>query len=824
MKLLFTNQTHGDADVGQPWGLRLIFSICIVLCCAFLSTAQSLKFVGSNPANGDRVSSLSSIELEFDLSDVISSYGEGDWGVCMNGFYVATVPKLEKSTTLYEGDETGTVIERLATIIKPNQASFQVGNKLSIKFKEFEIKPDQEYTLVIKHEFYAGKKGESTWEVGSKLSFQNNPIVLKFYGASQVAKVLTCESTSLGQNEKFEKLNESVKLSFNYDAEVLSEASAVITENNVSIATASSITVDPTDSKSVLISFPETTLYNGHKYTLDIPAGIIGISGETDIVNSEISIPFEGLSFRSFGIGRVSPANNSTSIIDNIIVPFKFPVIEGSNWSYGFVNVKDAKYPMRFYKGTEEDGELIATINGEPDNSSLEFAITCDRVPATLYTCVIDEGTVKAYAIGDPRESYLKDYISEKVVLTYTTPALSSLGSITLKGSDFTQETAEHVGTITFSDVDYVYNESTSYHIIDCDLSNRNSAGILYEVTPDGDKEVKRFRVALAQGYVVEAVVEADLYAGKVYKIVIPEGTFKVNGSNFLGRYVTSEEYSMTINGAKSTESASEFTSGIVEGQKLSHVGVVSFYTAGDVKATDNAKLEIRNGEETVASAPVRVAKEEGYTHVYADFSGEGHQPFATEKGVSYAAVLPQGAVAETANENLLNKEYSVPFTGMASDPVYHNVTLSIDNATAQTSTVEEGKTVSFMLTPVDDLWTVESVSNATLDEASGMYVTEPVKADVEVKAVMALAKPVDYDFMSGIEAPAGCPLKVSSEGDRLIIAGVEPGDNIRIYTVGGSLMANLGAVPEGSSIVSFSLAQGVYIIAVNNTTLKVKH
>lgn len=160
----------------------------------------------------------------------------------------------------------------------------------------------------------------------------------------------------------------------------------------------------------------------------------------------------------------------------------------------------------------------------------------------------------------------------------------------------------------------------------------------------------------------------------------------------------------------------------------------------------------------------------------------------------------------------------------MAPEAVYHNVTLSLDNAAAQTSAVEEGKTVSFQLTPVDDLWKVESEENATLDAESGKYVTEPVKADVEVKAVMALAKPVDYDFMSGIEAPAGCPLKVSSEGDRLIIAGVEPGDNIRIYTVGGSLMANLGAVPDGSSIVSFSLAEGVYIIAVNDTTLKVKH
>lgn len=186
--------------------------------------------------------------------------------------------------------------------------------------------------------------------------------------------------------------------------------------------------------------------------------------------------------------------------------------------------------------------------------------------------------------------------------------------------------------------------------------------------------------------------------------------------------------------------------------------------------------------------------------------------------------MLPPAAVAETANENLLNKEYSVPFTGMASDPVHHNVTLSIDNATAQTSAVEEGKTVSFKLTPVDDLWTVESVENATLDEASGMYVTEPVKADTEVKAVFALVNPVDFNFTTGVEeVPSGCAYSVRSEGEMLIIEGVTAGDNIRIYTTGGTLMADK-VVPADMTVAAMNLARGIYIAAINNTTLKIQH
>lgn len=799
--------------------------IAIIGCIASSAQTAPLVYTGCTPEDGSNIESFNDIRIGFDLSNVIASLGEGEWGICCNAYHRDSRPEKEMSAVLYEGTpDNGTVLARNSTTVKPNHTDFIVGDYFKISFPDQEIKSGQQYTIVITYDIYAGKSGDSSWDVNTKYSFKDNPLTLTYFGGSQTAKVLKCEFNSLSQDTKYEVLDNEIKLTFNYDVEILSGASAVVVENNLTVSTASNLIVDPADSKSVLISFPETPLYNGHKYSLNVPAGVIGVAGETDVTNSEISIPFEGASFRSFGIGRVYPANNSTAIIDNINVPFKFPTIEGSEWSYGFVNVQGAKYPMRLYKGTEEDGELVATINGEPNNSSLDFALTCDLEPGAQYTCVIDEGTVKAYAIGDPRQSYLKDYISEKVVLTYTTPALDQLGSMTIGCKDINDNDAvEHLGAVAFTCSGYEYNGAT-YGIAYVERGADVLPASVYEVTDEGEKEICRFRFSKLALDDLVAQINTDLYEGKTYRIVIPAKTFKVDNSNFLGRYVFNEELSVTLTGKKSTESASEFTSGIVEGQKLSHVGVVSFYTAGDVKAIDNAKLEIRNGEETVASAPVRVAKEEGYTHVYADFSGKGHKPFATEKGVTYAAVLPQGSLAETANENLLNKEYSVPFTGMASDPVYHNVTLSLDNAAAQTSAVEEGKTVSFQLTPVDDLWKVESVENATLDEASGMYVTEPVNADLEVKATFALVNPVDFNFTTGVgEVPAGCAYSVRSEGEMLIIEGVTAGDNIRIYTTGGTLIADK-TVPADMSVAAMNLASGIYIVAINNTTLKIRH
>lgn len=686
----------------------LIWSV-LVLFGSLIGNSQALKFVGSSPADGEKVSSLNNLELEFDFSDVIAKYGENElWGVGCSGFYSETSSTPEQSIRLYKGDsENGELLGRMSETMKPNNASFKAGKTFLVSFPEVYIEPGQKYTVVISYNFYAGIKGEKKWKTDTKLSYVNSPLILTFYGASETAKVLTCESNSIGENAKLEKLNEDVKLTFNHDVEVLTGASAVVTENNITVATASGIKVDPTDSKSVLVSFPETTLYNGHKYTLNVPAGIIGVAGETNVTNQEISVPFEGLSFRSFGIGRVSPANNSTTIMDNINVPFKFPVVEGSEWTYGFVNIKNAKYPMRVYKGTEENGQLVATINGEPNNTSLDFVIDFAIEPATQYTCVIDEGTVKPYAIGDPRESYLKDYISDKVVLTYTTPALADLGKLTVNCKDIKDnDVVEHLGAVSFTSPGFDYNGNI-YRITDSGVSNL--PGIVYDVTDGEETEVCRFKFTKLALDDLVAEINTDLYEGHKYRVVIPAKTFKVNGSNFLSRYVFNEELSVNLTGAK----------------------------------------------------PVP-----NYTLTYAV---EGQSTLVTE-------VAPQAEVKVSFPENDGFKVASIAFNGE-------------QQAVGETFT------------------TPAIAGNSFLDIA---YV---------------YAGKIDYDFTTGVTAPEDCPFTVTSEGEMLVVEGVKAGDTIRIYTAGGLMMADLGAVPAGMSRASFRLATGqVYILLVNTTALKLRH
>ncbi len=446
---------------------------------------------------------------------------------------------------------------------------------------------------------------------------------------------------------------------------------------------------------------------------------------------------------------------------------------------YGFISLSGGPEVFKgyWYEGentearTEVDVEINTNANGLEVNP--QFPLT----PGKTYTFVFPEGQIVPRSLSDRRK--LGDTSNATYTLTYYTPAVEDINSVTFEGLKESESSANRIEKLSFKINPYMYKD------VEYNVMNMGAKAILY--VNDKDTATAEYPLDIVLNGTEKTLetkepINLVMMQGSTYRFVIPEN-----------KVVPMHELFRSLGGNKETSFVYTGTTPTVEYVSLSY--------------TVDGEVTLKTMVEKGKPVTVSVTVPEGRQIESVTLDGT---PLSGEMDVYTIPALTEDA-------GLLVKLVPVVINR-------HNVTLSIDNAVAQTSAVEEGKTVSFQLTPVDDLWKVESVENATLDAESGKYVTEPVKADVEVKAVMALAKPVDYDFMSGIEAPAGCPLKVSSEGDRLIIAGVQPGDNIRIYTVGGSLMANLGAVPEGSSIVSFSLAEGVYIIAVNDTTLKVKH
>ncbi|MDE6084327.1 MAG: hypothetical protein K2G11_07545, partial [Muribaculaceae bacterium] len=556
---------------------------------------------------------------------------------------------MENSVILYKGTpEEGEEIAVIDLMIKPSDNDFEVGSDVSLSFPSFPVEAGQLYTAVVTYEFYAGKKGDSTWIVDTKLTFQETPLILTFYGTAETRKVLTIESNSIAENNTYEHLPE-LKISFNYDINVNNGKTISVSEGNDEIVTSNSISVDSADPTSIIVMFPETTLYNGHNYNVVIPSGVVSVDGESDIINEELIIPIKGASYRYFGVGRVRPSNGSESVMAEITVPFKFPEVEGKN--YGFVNVDNGrkKWYIHMYEGASAEGEELMQIEGEvgTDMKSLIFHPNYAFKPETEYTFVIPEGDVLAYEIGATKETYLKDYISERVELHYTTPSVASLPAWT--PSPVNMKDNEEVAELKYFIIDcpaYEY-DGTDYNTVSTKVTGNK--GALYLVTEEGDQEIKTFAITrktldseseigngeLTGRYFVGEVNET-LYEGNEYKVVWLANSFIVD-STFIGQYIGNPEVAVTLKGTTPTIDDFGLTANVTD-RLHSHADVFSFVTESEIKAGEGATMKLMDGEESVAEAPVYVSRENNGYRAYADFGGQ-----KLENGKTYDVVLPEG-------------------------------------------------------------------------------------------------------------------------------------------------------------------------------------
>ena len=815
---------------------RIALSILMVLVIEAVAFAQGLKYVGSNPIDGSTVETLSTVELEFDLSDVQESLGEAEWGICSNGFYLASLPNMEKTATLYEGvPEDNNVLERLNSVIKPNNSLFKVGNTFKIQFSDFEIKPNQLYTLVITYEFYAGKNGEKTWDTTTKLSFQNEPLVLTFVGSEVAEKVLSPLSNSIIEDTTYEQIPE-VQISFNYDVTVNNGCTISLFEENEEICKAGSVIVDSEDNKSVLITFPETELVIGHTYNIVIPEGSFSIIDEDKVLNNEIIIPIKGASYIYFGVGRgLTPAEGSVSILDEITVPFKFPTSETK--TYG---LKDTGVPMTVYVyvGENIEGEELLSVeaNASTDGTSLVITPNYAFEPDSEYTFVIPEGTIDVYDLGARNPTIQKDLKNERIVLHYTTPSVESLPAwepspLFIKNNDELSELKYYIIDCPIYEYD-----GTTYNTVVADKYDISDNGALYLITENGEEEIKTFRITkkildseseigdgeLNGSYLVGDVNE-PLYEGNKYKVVWRAHDLIVNNP-FIGKYIGNPEVSVMLNGTTPTSDDFGLTANI-DDRLHSHADVFSFVTESEVKAGENAKMILKDGEENVAEAPVYVSREANCHRVYADFGGK-----KLESGKSYEVVLPEGSVYAT-NGIVNNPEIKSVITAMPEAPAapeFVSIALNIDEYASATYRMVKGQESVLNLKAGDD-WKLESLSlngedvTGEVDE-NGLYTLPALDEDANLDAAYTYAREINYDFETGVGNIQDVPYSLTKDGSHLLISGLNGGEQIAIYTVGGMKIASLDAVPADMHEASLALPEGqVYIILINGTSIKWK-
>lgn len=353
----------------------------------------------------------------------------------------------------------------------------------------------------------------------------------------------------------------------------------------------------------------------------------------------------------------------------------------------------------------------------------------------------------------------------------------------------------------------------------------------------EGDKEENRTEVDVeinvnANG--VEVNPNFPLVPGKKYTFVFPEGQIvprSLSDRRKLGdtsnATYTLNYYTPAIDGIASVSFAgldqSEASADKIE--KLSfkinpymykdveynllNMGAKAIlYVNGDKTASAEYPLDIvSNGNEKTLETkePINLVMKQGSTYRFV---------------IPENKIVPMHEMFRTVGGN---KETSFVYTGTT--PAPYTLTYAVEGqATLVTEVAPQAEVkVSF---PENDGFKVASIAfNGEQQAVAETFTTPAIAKNSVLDIAYEYAGKIDYDFTTGVTAPEDCPFTVTSEGEMLVVEGVKAGDTIRIYTAGGLMMADLGAVPAGMSRASFRLATGqVYILLVNTTALKLRH
>ncbi len=294
------------------------------------------------------------------------------------------------------------------------------------------------------------------------------------------------------------------------------------------------------------------------------------------------------------------------------------------------------------------------------------------------------------------------------------------------------------------------------------------------------------------------------------YRLVIPSLAFTL-GTQFESKPSCPNEEQYFIEGEATSTGCS-----IAEGSELSEVSLMAFYVGNDVTIEENTNVRLENEDGNIASiAPVFTISDQGGM-ISADFSRANNgAPIKLEGGKEYSIVLPKNRVT-IAGTDLKYPEFRVNFKGLNTKAETVAFTHSVAGHTSVVSKAVKGETVALTLTPAEG-WKVESVSfngeDVTSEVADNVYTTPVLDADANVDVKLA------YD--GAVVEPSGMDdivtdfnVRVWSENGSVVIAGLENGTNVNVFTADG---ANVTSFVAADPQYSIALAPAAYIITLSD-------
>ena len=817
--------------------------LCVIGVVNVLANGEhAIVFSGSRPAGNATVSSLESIILEFDLTDIKNTFNSADinqWGI-RSTMTAEVTGWAFKSARLYKGDitptdegqlfYTGDLISSCTKKVDATSDKFIAGNTLELNFPNVIVESGQKYTLYIPANCISADNitlNTADRKTVNSQALCTREIILVFYGAA-AENELTLKSYSPIAIEKPLKTLDQLSLSFsynNYDLAIKTGGAQASLYEGEELIKSVDIVLDPNDNNTVIADFGNEILYIKHTYCIVIPENsLFPLDPDTqqpitDKGNKLIKLEgYNGASYKYLELGRVNPGNNSVvSYLSTISIPFKFPDGYGLGQSEPSVNL---------YNGSK-DGELIGTYQCEmsADVKTLVAPIwDFDLKPNSTYTLVLQEGVII------PTTADLKNKMSDttnpEVILTYTTPAvlelpdkISFFNSVPADNSEL-----EKLETISLTFNSYSFNNTDYYPVI----ADENMSATLYEISHGSEKELQPVKLTIsnntgANQYVATGTIDRILYEGKNYKLRIPAGYFRPNNEH-LSIVAANNETVYIFIGKSSPYSIVTDNSSIIAGSSMQSLTLASFYFTDEVLPTTDAVMELytEDAEIPIKTAPIRGEREDNYTRIYADFcdASTGYTPFSLGN-TNYRLSLPQGCLTSESDENLKNGIVNVEFKGITPTE-FVRVSYELGDKVSTTTQVVKGNTVTYTIIPQTG-WEIESLffneQQAKEDIIANVYTTPILTTDATVKVIFSYTGFTYTENPTGVIEVTGSDLKSYSEGGNIIVTGLAIGDIVTVYSIGGSVLGHYKAT-EVESVITVP-SDATYLIQVNDVVMK---
>ena len=280
--------------------------------------------------------------------------------------------------------------------------------------------------------------------------------------------------------------------------------------------------------------------------------------------------------------------------------------------------------------------------------------------------------------------------------------------------------------------------------------------------------------------------------------------------------------------------------SSVADSDTLKTLGTVLFYADAPVYLSDSATAVLLQSSDTLSVVPLMVSNGAHGGVVLADFCGPHFAPLALADSASYTLRLPEGSIFSADSLRHLNESFEVPFRGFIArvDTLVTTDTLVVEReVTPELLTVSYtvgGYSVSRLLAPkgqpftltlsaLDDHWEVDALlldgEDVTSSLSDGVFVIDSLTTPVTLSLTLRYAGAVVTESATGVVDVPDSQLSAFSRDGRLVIDGLQSGDEVSIYSLTGGLLKRFTATADHAEL---TVPTGqTYLIRVNTITMK---